>query len=91
MIGEKLMHFPSELPSASDFSFQIAQGLSFKFWMEENEEFKPVSYEGDQKDLVYMLISDSSDGFGIILFRNLGRNALIRSTFSSPLIFRCHS
>lgn len=64
------MHFPSELPSASDFSFQIAQGLSFKFWMEENEEFKPVSYEGDQKDLVYMLISDSSDGFGIILFRN---------------------
>lgn len=64
------MHFPSELPSESDFSHQIALTLASKLWNEENEELRPVSASGDQKDLVYMLIQDSSDGFGVALFRN---------------------
>lgn len=69
-MAEKLMHFPSELPSESDFSYQIALALSSKLWQEENEELRPISTSGDKKDLVHMLIQDSSDGFGVALFRN---------------------
>lgn len=64
------MHFGSELPSESDFGYQISRVLVNKIWEADNEEFRPINTIGDQRDLVYILISDSSDGFGVVLLRN---------------------
>jgi len=67
---EKLVHFDSEEPSLSDLGYQISLGIRSKFWDNPDIEFKPFSSKPHEKDLVYLLLKSTSDGFGAILLRS---------------------